>query len=235
MFGRKPIEVFVRHCNFSKISYKKKRIATREECYKNFVSTLDPKLANVTLFLDTFYEMNGEHFLIKEKAPFIEIKEGKETGSFLKLLNHVKNLKLSPDTIVYLLEDDYLHRPGWCGVLKEAFDNLPIQYATLYDHHDKYEPEYSNLRSKIYYTASCHWRTTPSTTNTYAMRFKTLLEDIDIHERFSQTGEVSQDHQKFLALSNEKKREIVSAVPGFSTHTEERYISPVVNWKVFKL
>ena len=33
----------------------------------------------------------------------------------------------------YFLEDDYLHRPGWCDVLLEGFTVNNASYVTLYD------------------------------------------------------------------------------------------------------
>src|SRR5579872_1278851 len=192
------MEVFSRHCFFSSASAHKKRFPgfARELCYRNLIGTIDPARANLTFFLDT--EKGTEHFLKNEKRyPVLEVQEGSEAGSFLRLLDHVEKLNLHPDTVVYLVEDDYLHKPGWTDLLFEAFD-LPIDYATLYDHKDKYFfPQYKNLKSELFVTPSCHWRTTPSTTQTFAVRFKTLIADLPIHRKFSKGKTISADHAKF--------------------------------------
>jgi hypothetical protein len=121
---RKPkIEVFVRHCNFSEVSQHKNRLAgfTRQKCYDNFLSTLDRKKVNVTYLIDTFHASEKPHFILEQtEFPVIEIKEGSETGSFLRLLDHVASLNLDPETIVYFLEDDYLHKDGWVEVCWKA-------------------------------------------------------------------------------------------------------------------
>ena len=54
-------------------------------------------------------------------------------------------------TIVYFLEDDYLHRAGWADILLEAFTLDQADYVTLFDHQDKYTaPMYENLQSRIF-------------------------------------------------------------------------------------
>lgn len=191
----------------------------------------------VTFFLDTFHSMEGEHFLRKQnRYPIIEFKAGSESSSFLFMLEHVYNQKFSADTIIYFLEDDYLHLPGWPQILREAFTLPKVDYATLYDHKDKYFfPEYADSASKIFHTDSCHWRTTPSTTNTYAMLFKTLKKDIDTHRCYSLGRTITADHDKFCKLS-ESGRVLVSSIPGFSTHAEPQYASPCTDWeKILKV
>jgi hypothetical protein len=236
-FSSPPIEIFIRHCHFSAISQHKSRFATfsRERCFENFVKTLGKAKANVTLLLDTYHPMEGEHFVkAQRRFPVVEISEGTETGSFLKLLEYVLALKLKPETIVYFLEDDYFHRPGWVEVLLEGF-SLNADYVTLYDHRDKYFlPCYEELQSKIAHTDSCHWRETPSTTNTYAMRFETLLKHLDTHRAFSLGRTITADHEKFCALAKMGAK-LISPMPGWSTHAEPKYASPCVDWeKVIK-
>jgi hypothetical protein len=232
-FSRPKIEVFVRHCHFSAVSSHKKRFSgySPKRCFDNLLNTFDCKKANLTFFLDTFHPMESPHFLTEQNAfPVISIQEGTESGSFLRLLEHVSQLKLKPDTIVYFLEDDYLHRAGWLDILQEGFTLPQVDYVTLYDHRDKYSPLYEDLEAKLFHTASCHWRTTPSTTNTYAMRFKTLQKHLDIHRAFSLNGAISADHQKFCALK-EKGALLVSPIPGWSTHAEPDFASPCVDWE----
>lgn len=238
MFWKKnrKIELFVRHCNFSEVSQHKNRLPgfSRQKCHDNLLATLDRSKVNVTFLLDTFHPSETPHFILQQdEFPVIEIKQGTETGSFLYLLDHVANLKLAPETIVYFLEDDYLHRENWVDILHEGFSIPQASYVTLYDHRDKYFlADYQELSSKIFISPSCHWRTTPSTTNTYAMRHATLLRDLAIHQQFSQGRRITADHEKFLELGRQGKV-LISSIPGWSTHIEDRLTSPCIDWESF--
>ncbi len=230
-----PIEIFIRHCNYSAVSAHKQRFEefSKERCFDNLLQTLEgEKEINVTLLLDTFHPMEGEHFIRKQQSfPIVEFKAGSEAASFLFMLELVYKQRFSPDTIIYFLEDDYLHLPKWPQILREAFSLQGVDYATLYDHKDKYfSPEYAELKSKIFHTASCHWRTTPSTTNTYAMLFKTLKKHIDLHRCYSLGRTITADHEKFTKLS-EEGAVLISSIPGFSTHAEPDFASPCTDWE----
>jgi len=223
------VEVFSRHCSASKISRHKERPSgfSHEKCFRNLLDTLDISKANLTCLLDAPEDV--PHFT-DAYASTIRFMRGSEAGSFLYLLDHIASLSLHPDTLIYIVEDDYLHRPGWVEVLQEAFSLPGVDYATLYDHRDKYfDPLYRKLTSKIFVTKHCHWRVTPSTTHTFAVRARTLLEDMKIHRRYSKNRMISADHQKFLALGR-KGRTLVSSLPGFSTHAEPKFASPCVDW-----
>jgi hypothetical protein len=230
------IEVFARHCVFSNVSQHKKRLNgfSREKCFANFLATLDRDYANVTIILDHFGKKAEDHFLFGHtQDPIRCIQEGTEAGAFLWLLDYIASLSLDPDTVVYIVEDDYLHRPFWVEILREGFSIDQADYVTLYDHRDKYFlPMYSKLSSKLFTTKSCHWRTTPSTTNTFAVRFSTLMSDLPIHRRYSLGRAISRDHQKFCHLMR-KGRMLISPIPGFSTHAEPEYASPCVDWNSY--
>ena len=230
---KKPsrIEVFSRHCLFSSISHKKKRINgfSKEKCYQNLFQTIDRNKANLTFFLDLANKPLQDHYLDLNNV--IIMNEGTEGGSFLFMLNHVLSLDLHPETIIYFVEDDYVHKPFWVDVLLEGFEIPGVDYVTLYDHKDKYfYPMYHNLQSKIFATKSCHWRTTPSTTQTFATRFKTLVRDFSIHKKYSEHKMISLDHKKFLHLGR-KGAVLISSIPGWSTHAEPDYASPCVDWE----
>jgi hypothetical protein len=226
----KRVEVFSRQAFFSTISHRKKRIPgfSHEKCYLNLLETFDFKRANLTFFFDRAKGPLSEHFLKNEKN-VIEIQEGTEAGSFLRLLDHVSRLELHPETVLYFVEDDYLHCPGWLDVLLEGL--AIADYATLYDHKDKYFL-YPDLTSRIFAGPTCHWRTTPSTTNTFALRFKTLLRDLPIHRKFSMDRAISSDHEKFCQLQAEGAM-LVSPMPGWSTHAEPEFASPCIDWEKY--
>lgn len=230
-----PIEIFVRHCNFSNISSHKRRPEgfSREKCHENFLSTIKgERRVNVTFFHDTCFPMDEKHFILDQtRYPVIEIKEGNEGGSFCTMLDYVLNQSFSDDTMIYFLEDDYLHRNGWVSVLREGIEIPGVDYVTLYDHQDKYFlEEYKGLTTELFLTPSSHWRVAPSTTNTYAMKFGTLKRDKELHYAFSRGKRISEDHAKFCALSDQGSK-LISPIPGWSTHMEPDYISPCIDWK----
>jgi hypothetical protein len=231
------IEVFVRHCVASSISLHKKRFEnfSHECCYRNLLNTIDLKNANLTFFLDVQNSSLDSHFLKGETHfPVVLVKEGSEAKSFLALLNYIEGLKLHPDTVIYFLEDDYLHREGWTDVLLEGFQIPQADYITLYDHRDKYFLfDYRKLHSQLFITRSCHWRTTPSTTQTFAVRMKTLLDHLPIHRRFSEKRTISADHDKFIFLQKKKGAQLISSIPGWSTHAEPQFASPCVVWEPY--
>lgn len=230
------IEVFARHCIVSKISQHKNRFPgySREKCFRNFISTLDRDQANLTLILDSFYGKSDGHFLAGyPQEKIVNIQAGTEALSFLQLLAYIVSLPLHPDTIIYIVEDDYLHLPGWIPLMREGLLLPGVDYVTLYDHRDKYFlPIYSHLTSRIFITPNSHWRTIPSTTNTFAVRFGTLLKDLPVHQRFSCNCSISRDHAKFCSLKR-RGRLLISPMPGWSTHCESEFASPCVDWERF--
>jgi hypothetical protein len=160
----------------------------------------------------------------------------------LKTLDIVQSRNFDDDQIIYFLEDDYLHRPGWCDIMLEGF-TINSSYLTLYDFDFFIAKGYL---SEILVTPNSHWRAVPATTNTFACRYKTLLEDLEIHKKYSDRniwiseltsedlGEdpgyyFSKDYDKFWELQQQHKY-LISPMPGWSTHCDANHISPVIDW-----
>jgi hypothetical protein len=226
------IKIFTRHCNFSSNSIHKNRPEwfSREKCWNNLKSTIDID-TDITVLFDG--EPNDDHFLFNDKEGYKLICKygGSDGHSFLNLIEYVKEQNIEDNTILYFVEDDFLHKPGWTNIMREGFKYIGVDYITLYDHNDKYFlPMYENLQSKILVTPSCHWRTTPSTTNTYAMLSQTFKKHYDIHKEYCDLEKgFTRDHDKFIRLWNEGSN-LISCLPGYSTHCETEYLSPCVNW-----
>ena len=115
---------------------------------------------------------------------------------------------------------------------KKVFEYIGADYYTLYDHPDKYWlPMYDDLTSKIIATPSTHWRTTPSTTNTYACTYETLMKHFDTHVKYCDLIEKwTKDHDKFTDLWNQGSN-LISCIPGYSAHVEANMLSPIINWE----
>ena len=226
------IRAFQRHCNFSSQSANKPRPEwfDREKIFDSFISTLDDRV-DYTAFHDCGNGSIEDHFLNNKDVNKISKFGGNDAQSFLNLLNYVVEQDYNTDDIIYFVEDDYLHKKGWVDILLEGFDKIGADYYTLYDHPDKYSlPMYEKLTSKIIATPSIHWRTTPSTTNTYACTMGTLKKHINIHIKYCDLVEKwTKDHDKFTHLWNEGSN-LISCIPGYSTHVEGNMLSPTINW-----
>lgn len=226
------IYIYQRHCNFSTNSHNKPRPKwfNREKIFDSFISTLDDRVT-YTAFHDSGNGDIENHFLNNKDVNKISLKGGNDAQSFLNLLNYVIKQDYKDDDIIYFLEDDYLHQPGWIDILLEGFKFIGADYYTLYDHPDKYYlPMYENLQSKIIATPSIHWRTIPSTTNTYACKFKTLKQHFEVHVKYCDlVDKWTKDHDKFVHLWNIGSN-LISCIPGYSTHVEENMLSPTIDW-----
>ena len=233
---KKLIEVFIRHCYYSKLQELPDRTRpswfNKIKVFENFKNTLNSDLINYTIVYDEFYGSIDKTFLTKEKNVEI-IKCGSECDSFLKTLEIIQSRNFEDEQIIYLLEDDYLHRSGWCDVILEGFA-LNIHYLTLYDF-DLYIAK--GCLSEIFTTPSSHWRAVPATTNTFACRYKTLIEDIEVHRKYSiecikevEGYHFSKDYDKFWQLQK-KEKYLISPMPGWSTHCDANHTSPIIDWE----
>tara|TARA_Y100000389_G_C17282949_1_gene423936 strand:- start:20 stop:721 length:702 start_codon:yes stop_codon:yes gene_type:complete len=227
------IRIFQRHCNFSSNSHNKPRPEwfDREKIFDSFISTLDERV-KYTAFHDCGNGDIKDHFLHNKDITKVSKFGGNDAQSFLNLLNYVKEQDYQDDDIIYFVEDDYLHREGWVDILLEGFKYISADYYTLYDHPNKYYPGmWEKYPSYLITTPSVHWRTTVSTTNTYACKFKTLKKHFDIHVKYCDLVEKwTKDHDKFTQLWGEGSN-LVSCIPGYSTHVEGNMLSPIVEWE----
>lgn len=238
------IHVFQRHCNSSKSSMHKNRPEwfDRKYTFMQFLESMQnsDKVESFAILHDSIPGPIDDHFLntCDVDDMIISIKGGSDAGSFLAMIDivlerHDKGL-ISDDDILYFVEDDYLHRDGWIDILLEGMELLPNTYLTLYDHPDKYSSMYSQLTSQILCTNSCHWRTTPSTTSTFACRLRTLKRKLDIHLRhckdsqYRGVGAIT-DHQRFIDLWQSGET-LISCIPGYSAHVETGMLSPTIEW-----
>jgi hypothetical protein len=74
-----------------------------------------------------------------------------------------------------------------------------------------------------------HWITARSTTCTFAVKKKTLLQDYIFFKKGCKR-DIPRDYKIFSQLTN-KGRILITALPALSTHTETLFLSPLINWK----
>ena len=232
----KKIEVFYRDVQYESDYMHKEKIRPFWFNYNiikdNFTKTINRHLSGLTIVNDVkrmpIDYIGLTSMMLEEGESEYQIRQGSDQGAFLELMKILEEIGFKSDQIIYIVENDYLHRPGWCEILLEGFEHG--DYVTLYDHPDKYT-DYTDLQSKIFVTKSCHWRTIPSTTNTFAVKYGILMEDMELHKYYAEFGiqGLAHDHTKFLDLGK-KGRKIISSIPGYSTHCNN-YLSPCTDWQ----
>jgi hypothetical protein len=173
---------------------------------------------------------------INSKLKTVEyVSIGHGAGTFNLALDIAINL---PDSeIVYFLENDYLHKSEADKIIESGFD-LGFDYVTAYDHPDKYlnpieggNPFCSGRAedTRVYLGDYCHWKLTNSTTMTFAAKAKTLKEDEDVLRKWTKDTH-PYDFQMFMELK-QRGRRLASSIPGFATHGETDWLSPLTKWK----
>ena len=205
-----------------------------KDCFINAYQKLDE--CQFIVIADNIND-DTKQFLLTFVDNIIEVSVGHGAGTFNIALDMA--LKMDPNEVVYFLENDYIHREGSKKALEEVFNSdILFDYVTLYDHPDKYLNPYEGgnpfcigkgEQTKVFLTESCHWKYTNSSTMTFASRVNTLIEDETILRKWT-SETYPHDFNMFYELG-QKGRKIVSPIPGFSTHGETRWLSPLINWK----
>jgi hypothetical protein len=204
-------------------------------CFNNFCQVFQKHLANIIVIGDNIgietLEMLSEH-INESNIRFTSIGHG--AGTFNIALD--ESLKLSEDEIIYFVENDYLHKNFSADILLDGFTLNP-SFVTLYDHPDKYlDPSLGGNQfcqggsenTKVYITKSCHWKITNSTTMTFASKVSTLKKHEGTLRKWTQ-GSHPHDFQMFIELM-QKEAFLISAIPGYATHGETAWLSPLTDW-----
>lgn len=223
--------------------YKKEKMphATKRHCLENALAVFGKE--DFYVFADNC----GDETLSMVRSLGI-VPEITSIGSSGQSWKHVQKFAFQHfnDTdVIYFLEDDYLHTPDAKDILLEG---IAIgDYVTLYDHKDKYldgdkggNPYViqGGEMSKVLLTKSTHWKTTNSTTMTFATLLGTLKDDFAIWDKYTK-GSHPHDFKIFKSLIGfgsikyrlfSKKRRLISPIPGRSTHAEKDWLSPLVDW-----
>ena len=166
------------------------------------------------------HDENGNKYEKRVEAP-----DSEKASGYLLYQHIYDNIEdLDDQDIIYIVEDDYIHIPGWVTVLKNLYELYPkVNYFSLYDHPDKYSQRYAGLQAQLFISNFVHWRTTPSTCGTFGGKVGYFKQDKEIHHY--NLG----DHNKFLKLT-QKGRHFISPLPGLATHCVNPWVSPFRDW-----
>ncbi len=186
--------------------------ATKKICIENFISIFE----KIDIVIADNCSPSTLEFLNAKKLNVIETSLG-NAESFLYALNLA--IGEPEDEIIYFVEDDYLHRPLCRSLLEDALSIA--DYATLYDHPDKYSKYYNfGEMCHVRRIKNQHWRSSISTTMTFASKVKTLKEDVQIFKNICGNRFHPNDHQIFIDLKEKNNRNLFVSIPGFAFHAD---------------
>jgi hypothetical protein len=218
----------------SEIGYLKDKpqYINNRNCFENALKVF--KDANWMVIADNVNEDTKEYLHNKvENIQHVSIGHG--AGTFNLALDYA--LGLDNSEIVYFLENDYLHKPLADKVLEDGIE-LGFDYVTAYDHPDKYLNPFEGGNpfcsgraedTRVYLGQYCHFKLTNSTTMTFASSVKTLKEDEEVLRKWTKDTH-PYDFQMFMELKQVGRR-LASSIPGYSTHGETEFLSPLTDWQ----
>ena len=225
------MQVFYR---ISDKSYPKVKLpgATKEMCLSNFLNCFD---CEIHLVADNCSDATVDmcQRLLEGRQHLIFRNSNGNAGSLRWCLEMATKLTIEPNEVLYFVEDDYLHT--WISARhnspaispQEELENVlkrgDTDYATLFDHPDKYQDVYEGGEdTKVFRTTNSHWRFSTSTTMTFATTKQVLLKDLDIWNAYAD-GDHPRDHSCFLAL-RDTKRQLVVRIPGLALHVDLAHV-----------
>ncbi len=204
-----------------------------QKCLENFVSVFGKE--DLFIVADKVSEKTYE-WLKFYTDNVIRTDFGKGSLSFGYSID--KALEFDDSEIVYLVEDDFLHLPESKKIILEGF-GLGAHYVSLYDHPDKYlnadkggNPyiEDGGEVTRVLLSESCHWKLTNSTTLTFATTVGVLREDCNLWKEVTIKSPHLGSFYGFVQL-RERGRTLISSIPGYSTHGETKWMTPLINWR----
>ena len=225
-----PIHIIYR---ISDAGYNKIKLSnvSNENCLKNAVSVFPLDKVKWTIICDNCSPKTMK--MIRSYLPeesIVQVSVGHGAGTFNLALDMA--LSFSDDSVVYFLENDYLHVKKSLDILKDGFA-LGADILTLYDHPDKYQNThplfyYMSKNTHIYLGRLCHWRSEFSTTMTFAAKVSFLKKYQKVFRKYT-SGRHPYDFNIFRELCT-KGVELICPIPGASTHGETAFLGPFVNW-----
>lgn len=147
--------------------------------------------------------------ILKRKNFYKLVRTNYGNSKSFKYLLAAEVFAVADEDLVYFVEDDYAHLSNADKILEEGL--LYFDYVTLYDHPDKYGTyplkinplvPFGKLSEVTQIIKGTHvlWRTTNSTTMTFACYAKTIKEDINVWKFFSSITKIPRDFYIWLIL-----------------------------------
>jgi hypothetical protein len=231
-----------------------------EKTFLNLLITINRNISDLTICFERecdypFYFTNKyKDFGFKIK--FIDTKNIVRNTQFNEPWSHsvaatseiIKNDinlgNINDNSLIYILEDDYLHLQNWNEIVLDLFNNFigKNDYVCLYDHNDKYifrqnsetitqhnlEKHwgmYKDLKSEIMVSNARHWRNAPNCGLSMIFTKELFLRDFNLWSGGYSDCEIGYQLKKIHNTN------FWTPMPSVSTHCINPFIAPLINWE----
>ena len=207
-----------------------------EQTHSRLIDTIKSNSAyfNVTLIIlydGTEEELRDDfvynyHYPNSLKIEFQLIIGRSALKAGLILLDFIKNMEINNEDLLYLLENDYMHRDNWLSAISEIYNSsIDFDFITLFDHLGAYNlPRNYNYKSKLYATDSVIWKTTPATC------FSVIATKKIFNECYDTFLTELLDYKIWTKLLKKKKMVMLAPIPAYATHCMIDELSPGIDW-----
>lgn len=135
---------------------------------------------------------------------------------------------------IYLVEDDYVHRPGALAVLVEGLRETDADYVTLYDEPHRYWRQEDGrddavreaVEPLVAVSASCHWLVRSSLPGSFGARRATLERDLPMFARLTDPVASLRWPALWARLRAEHGRVLRGACPAYATSAACGSVAP---------
>lgn len=212
------MQVIYRICDINSTNpppiYQDNRLALNVLCLKSFINCFIKSDIRIHFILDKCSD-EWEKELEKVELPHtVERTDLGIDGS----ARHAVNRALELDDDIMFQECDYLWIPQVGEIYIDAIKHFGV--LSPYDHPDKYPGE-----AMLEMYKGLHFRTTPSTTQTYGITKENLHKYKDI---ILKHGYI--DHAMWVELS-QNGLTLRTPMPSIATHMVKDYMAPSIDWK----
>ena len=219
---RETMSVFYRYSGRSRHS------TNIEECARSVVQALrglPPAQASVTTFTvllnspdnASFSDAVSDLLNVSDIHTSVKNVPGGNEASYAAMMKLIVGTVRDPNTIVFLLEEDYFVQPTIFLRTAEFFKAYNPCMMVPYDYPDRYllesMPKQETYNTNIILVSpGMHWRTVTGSTVTFVMRMRTLLHP----SVYSKLPNPSNDYDNSIYLS--RKIGMFAPIPSLSSH-----------------
>jgi hypothetical protein len=202
-------------------------------CFNNLINTLNHDVdweIELVVWFDGKVE-DAQDFLKKceiRLRPGISIltlcsEFGSQRASSDQMIPYMLNQGYSDDRMIYILENDYIHKIDWLFHVKCLIETgVNFDHLTLADHPDNYTHT-SNYRTQLLASSSHVWKTTFYSCWSNLFKYRSLK-----HEAVNL---LKYNDRAFFADAAARGRYLLAPVPALSTHSMIGQLSPAVDWE----